>query len=262
MMQNFIELLNKTYDKHLCDKKAFYKPFKKQAALLQEYQINVAMKTDCDIFQCEIILYSIHVKQAFEAVFLDTYVTMFDYWYELTYLERKKQMNLDIERLMDTLPSFMIEDSRIFMPCFDASFNRLYTEEIVLLDLKQYHVFMNTFVDQIHPGLYGVEPYRQACSSAQVLATGSHAFVLYHPLVHRFYHYLDGACVNTLSLDPKNDKEEDAAHRELAALFLLQDEDALLQMLVEKDFVHAKMKKRLQKYQLKKAKKQRKETNS
>lgn len=258
-MKTLLQVLNKAYDKQLLDHKAFRKEWEQKKQVLQQFQIACDKTSDVDIFQYEMIYYSIKMKQRFEDTFFDTYVHMFDYWYDLTYLERKQQMNTDIERLMETLPFFMEGDQKIFFPCFTIAYNHLYTDEIVLLDLKQYRAFIRDFAHEVHTGLYGVRPYQNACCSAQVCVEDGDAFVLYHPITHRLYRHKDGCFHATCSLNPKISIEDNDLLRDLARAFLHDDQDEMLTYMLQGVGVSSKMMHKLEKLQKKIKKKRSKE---
>lgn len=254
-MKTLLQILNKHYDKQLLDYKPFRKAFESKQACLKECAISNDAKTDSEVLHVEMIYHSIAIKQKFEDVFFDTYVHMFDYWYDLTYLERKKQMNMDIDRLMETLPYFMEGKQKIFMPCFDVSFNHLYTDEIVLLDLKQYHTFIRTFAKEIKDHIYGVRAFEIGSTSADVIMAKEHTYVLYHPLTHRLYMYQHDHFEQALSLDPKCPVTAYDALKELATAFMANDEDTMLALLCDSEFISSKMHKKLTHYQNKKQKK-------
>lgn len=258
-MKNLMERCNKKYDKPIIAGKIYKKEYDKMKLCLTEYGIPMEKKDDPSYFWLEIMYYSIQVKLRFEEVFLDTYVKMFDYWYDLTYLERKKQMNIDIDRLREQLPSFKAGEQDIYMPCFDKRFNNLYATEIVLLDLKQYHAFIRTFDKEIYEHLYGVDAFLYGCNSAEVVAQGEESFVLYHRGVNRLYVYRHDTYTHCLSFDPKQVPEEDSIIKQIAAYLLQEQEDEIIALLQDSELISKKMKQKLQKYQKKKQGKKKQE---
>lgn len=140
-MKTIYDRLNKVYDKTLLDQKDIRKHYRTICDLLEEYQIPHDGKSDDAVIQNEIVYESLLVKRQFEDVFFDTYVKMFDYWYDLNYLERKAQMNVDVERFVKELRHFEADGETIYMPAFAPGFNHLYHTEIVL--------------SGIHTGRYG-----------------------------------------------------------------------------------------------------------
>lgn len=260
-MKTLTALLNKKYDKSLLSYKEEKKVFQEVSELLNSYAIPAQAKEDHEVIRLEIIYRSLCVKQQFEEVFFDTYVKMFDYWYDLTYQERKKQMNVDIDRLKSKLTCFYSGEEAIYMPCFNERFNHLYATEIVLLDLKQYHRYIRECAHEVQDHLYGVLPYLHGFSSAQVYAQGKDSYVLYHPRTHRFYVYRKDVYTYSLSLDPKKESDE-TLFKQIATHLLLDQEDAILDLLLDTDFVSNKMKKKLTKLRAKKIKKKKKAEKS
>ena len=144
-MKTLVEFLNKTYDQKLENHKEYKKTLKEMKNFLTENKVTCSKSDDIDCIHYEIYVSSIKNKQHFEEVFFDTYVKMYDYWYDLTYKERKQQMNVDIDACKQDMKHFMYEEEEIFMPCFDSRMNHLYNTEIVLsviLKRKSKMIFM------------------------------------------------------------------------------------------------------------------------
>ncbi|MGX8834214.1 hypothetical protein ACWG0P_08365 [Amedibacillus sp. YH-ame6] len=258
-MKTVFEILNKKYDSTITKRKNMKKTWKSMIEMMEERSIKVPGNSDTDFFQSELIVQSIHIKEKFEEVFLDTYVSMHDYWYDLTYQERKKQMNIEIDKLKSELPFFSYDSQEIYMPCFDAKFNHLYTDEIVLLDLKQYHTFIRTFASQVLCNVYGVLPFQYGFSSARVIIQNEYGFVLYHKTVNRLYVYHKDTFVKALSLCPEKLPENDDVLILLAKELLLDNEDELIDILMESTLVSKRMIKKLHKLKAKKQKRVQKE---
>lgn len=251
-MKQVQQVLNKKFKKTLYAGKEYKKQYVRMKECLTEYQILCEDKSDVGIFRCEFLYNSIQVKMKFEEVFLDTYVHMHDYWYDLTYQERKYQVNVDVDKLKQELVCFEHEGKPIYMPCFDVRFNNLYAEELVLLDLKQYHAFIRTFQNEIHEHIYGVKPYCAGFTSCEVVAQSSDAFVLYHAQAHRLYVYKQDVFQTHISFDPS--LKEQASKEEIlkvAAILLLEDEAALMDCLLESSLLPEKMKKKIAKLKMK-----------
>ena len=184
-MKTIYDRLNKVYDKTLLDQKDIRKHYRTICDLLEEYQIPHDGKSDDAVIQNEIVYESLLVKRQFEDVFFDTYVKMFDYWYDLNYLERKAQMNVDVERFVKELRHFEADGETIYMPAFAPGFNHLYHTEIVLLDLKQYHKFIRECAKEVQYRRYGAKPFQYGFSSCELLAEADEGYVVFHPILHR-----------------------------------------------------------------------------
>lgn len=248
-MKHLYKLLNKKYDKPILSRKEEKENIHNIKKCLEAYHIPHEGKEDYEIIQYEIIYRSLLVKQKFEEVFFDTYVKMFDYWYDLTYLERKQQMNVDIDCLIEDLPSFSYEEEIIYMPCFEPSFNHLFSTEIVLLDLKQYHKYIKDCASEVKSNVYGVLPFLHGFSSCEVMAVSADAFVLYHKGCNRLYLNQDNAFISTLSFDPKCSSEGNYDDiKQIASFMILHDEQHILDCLLESNVIKSKMKKKLRRY--------------
>ena len=259
-MMKVAKLLNKKYHKKLID----YKDYKKELVAMQQelkkYNILATCESDDQCFYIEMVYQSLKIKQRFEDVFFDTYVAMFDYWYDLTYLQRKYQMNVEIDKLKAELASFTYDGKIVYMPCFSVWLNQLYANEIVLLDLKQYHTFIRTCEKEVKNHLYGYECYDHNFCSAMVLAHRSTSeYVLYHPVVKRFYLYRHDVFQYAISIDPKLAEMPMAILTAFANALLDDDEAEIIDMLLDCDMIKDRMKKKIKKYQYKKIKKEVKE---
>lgn len=256
-MKTIYEIVNKAYDKALLNHKEFRKQYHTITELLQEYDIPHDGKSDDEVIHNEIIYRSLLIKQQFEEVFFDTYVTMFDYWYDLTYQERKKQMNVDIARLCEQLAHFEADGETIYMPAFDASFNHLYHTEIVLLDLKQYHRYIRECAKEVNGYRYQAEPFRHGFSSCELVGEKKHRFVIYHPLMHRWYVYEEKRLITTLSSNPECEVKQ-AWKQTIAQALLAEDEEPLVKLLEEYGIIGKHPQKKLRRLLQKKEKKQQK----
>ena len=124
------------------------------------------------------------------------------------------------------------------------SYNRVlsnYTDEIVLLDLKQYHRYIRTCHQEIMLHPYGAQCYKNDFSSAEVLFQKDGDFVLYHPLMHRFYVNKNNTWAKVLSFDPKKECSEEAL-RKLAVSIFYDEEDTVINILLKEELVGKKIK--------------------
>lgn len=259
LMKTLLELMNQTYDKKLENHKEYKKKLQDMKGFLTKNKVSCKESDDLSCLRYELLVKSIENKQKLEDVFFDTYVKMHDYWYDLTYLERKKQMNVDIDACKRTLDGFVYEKEEIFMPCFDQRMNHLYNTEIVLLDLKQYHVFIREFQKEIQYDLYGTKPYEHGFSSAIITAQMGDSFVLYQKDARRLYRFEHGVYETALSLDPRMEQEVMEDIRMISMLFLLDREEDMASTLIAGSLINDKMKKKIRKLM---AKRQKREKNN
>ncbi|MEG1475250.1 MAG: RNA polymerase subunit sigma [Longicatena sp.] len=257
-MKTLAQILQKKYKQTIVKNPETKKKIQKMSNHLKEHKITFAKIDDETYLQMEIIYGSVLIKERFEDVFFDTYVKMFDYWNDLTYLERKKQMNVDVERLKEGLSCFMSGNQAIYMPCFDERFNHLYTDEIVLLDLKQYHAFIRDFSQEVKRNLYGSKPYQYNCTSATLMSESTDGFVLYLKSMNTLYLYKNHHEVDKLCFDMKKVPEDETILKKIANNLLYGQEEEIISLLIESELISERMKKKINKYQQKVNKKQKK----
>lgn len=233
---------------HLKESKAKYEHMKE---LFQSYGMKCSMNSDADVFCNEVLYASLLAKQRFEDVFFKVYTEMYDYWYDLTYQQRKQFMNIELVQLKEELPYFIEEQQRIYFPCFPIFFNHLYTDELVLLDLKQYKKFIREFSYEVNFSLYDARIYDYGFCSAFLVARNQESFVLYHDKMNRFYLYNQMKCVKEYSLDPKATRLSSKQLINFAFAVLYEDEQALLTMMINEGVLGKKGMKKILKYQRK-----------
>lgn len=257
-MKTQYKILQKKYHKSLSGLKIHKKSMRKMSRTLEEFGITIDGKRDIDYFQMEIVFQSLKIKHQFEDIFFEVYTRMCDYWEDLTYLERKKQMNIEIQQLKNNLPCFTFHDEKIYMPCFDERFNHLYNTEIVLLHLKQYHLFITKFANLVQRNLYGKLPYQHNFSSAVCVADREQDFILFHTDMNRFYVFKENRYHCMFPFHIKKTIPDEVV-KEMGIAILKNDEKHILKLIEESHCVSKGILKKLQKLQHKKDLKAQKE---
>lgn len=251
-MKTVEALLNHKYDTKL-EKHSYYKDrIAKMKAAFQPYGLSCAFKDELAFYDLEIIYESILNKERFEDTYLTTYGQLQDLWEGLDYQERRHQMNVDIDQMRATLHWFPFGQDEIYMPMFDPRMNRLYTHDIVLLELKQYQRFMKRFDDIIEVHQYGILPYLYHFTSCEFVCGKGEQFVLYDPHLHRFYMVEQQRCTKRLCLDANNREEIPFSHvRAIAEAMMEEPEAVLCELLLDSFFLEDKMKRKIAKHKKK-----------
>lgn len=259
-MKHINQIVNKKYDRCLLSYKKEKRVLEQKQKKLKEYDLDTRYKEDVECFRVEYLYSSLMIKRKFEDVFFDTYVHMFDYWYDLTYLQRKYQMNVEIDKLKNQLVSFEYDGKPIYMPGFSPWLNGLYANEIVLLDLKQYHTFIRDCKKETADHLYGYHIYDHGFTSVCVCAHDSLTnYVLFHPVTKRFYVFKEDHLIEEFSLNPKLETPSDEILAQFAKLLLKQEEEAIVAFILEHELYSKRMLKKIRKYQKKFEKRRKKE---
>lgn len=247
-MKSLEVILNKKYHKKI-EKLSMYKEkLKEMQKTFKEFGIACVVKDEWSFYRVETIYEGIKNKKAFEDTFLRTYVEMHDFWEDLDYQERKHQMNVDIDQMRKELKSFPYEGDDIYIPMFDPRMNRLYTKEIVLLELKQYKRFITKFDDVIIENQYGILPYIYNFTSCLYVCGEEHFFCIYNPDVNRLYFIENYHCIHTLNFDPARSINADMAElREIAEAYMRNDESLCARHIVGSMLISEYMKKKVSK---------------
>lgn len=251
MKKQLSDILNKAYYKPL-NKMKFYRANKNIITqYLNRRNIPTHKAQDLDVLANEIVYECIKIKEQVEEIFFDAYVQMYDYWNDITYLQRKAQMQLVIHEYVDTLPSFYIDDKKIFMPCFNEAINHLYYTETVLLDLKQYKPIIRTYVKEIDALQFGKCAFSLGLGSARLICDDENAYVLYLKDANRFYLCCDNKCLEYYSFSIKKIVFDEEDIEKIGRLILNKDQFEIIDLLVEKAYVGEKIKKKLLKWKAK-----------
>lgn len=254
-MKTLSDILAKKYHKKLDKLPSYKQKLLEMQRLFKEYGIACVIKDEFSFYQIEYMYEGILNKQKFEETYLTTYVAMHDFWSDLDYQERKHQMNVDIDHMRKELKSFPYEGEEIYIPMFDQRMNRLYTQEIVLLELKQYGRFTKKFDDVIQKNLYGILPYMYNFTSCLFICGDDGYFSIYNPELNRLYFIKEFTCTSTLSFHPQ--KSEETSFDEIkviAEAYMKGDEAAVIDVLKASNLIEESVKKKIQKYEKKRAK--------
>lgn len=248
-MTQIEKILQKKYKDKILKLSIYKKKLLKQQELLKEYRIPCNPKDDFSYFQSEVLYESIYNKKRLEDSFMESFVEMQDFWFDLDYKERNHLVHVDINRRCLDLKHFQYQDQLIYIPIFDEKMNHIYANEIVSLELKQYRLLTKDFSNQIRNGIYGSLPYQNHFSSADFVAEDEHGYCLYFSKLNRFYYIVNEVCERILPLDPER-KEllKDEEKRLLAMAFMQSDEKTLGNLILQYQCVNERTHKKIEKY--------------
>lgn len=149
------------------------------------YGIQIKIRTDAEFFDGLIQYQGLINKNAFEECFERERRNMIDLWNHLSYQEKNRLINIELNDLKNSLKFFKDKDGKItWIPFFDELLNALYHNEIAILELNQYFKLYKQFKDrrvsQIHYGWY---PYHAQFMDISVIYETTHLkFFYYEPL--------------------------------------------------------------------------------
>lgn len=205
---------------------------------LKRYQIDLSIKEDEDFFYFECLIQTLKNKEMFEGSFVRSYDDMSDYWQTLNYEERKRMINTDIDQIKKDLPFVLRHDQRLYLPCMNEKINAIYENEMVLFELKQYNRLRFDCKDMIDASSLTLEMVRDHFTSLEYVQGDEKDYWAYCPLNHMIYHFMTDRIQETFPLVGFNGKAYELV--EWIELFK-KDEDACLNMMIEKEWISAKM---------------------
>ena len=243
-MKKICKILNKRYYEPLAKRKANKTFVKEMESKLQSYGLKKEIQDDLVYVQQQILYRGICNKEVLEEMFLDAYVNMYDYWYDLDYQQRKHQVNVDLQPYKDAMITFKHGEQTIYLPMFDERMNRIYENEMVLFALKQYQKLKHEFHDYIvSSNYYGKEVYASDFCDVQLLVENEHDWVLYDEQYHVLYLLQQDHIQTILAMQPKEEVNQDVL-LELVRCVKEEDTYGLLKILVEKQLCDAALMKK------------------
>lgn len=249
MMKKIEHICNRTYKTKLLKHPYYKEKLVKMRSLLKEYNIKVKPKNDFAYYEVEILYESLNNKLKMEHSFFQTYADMQDYWNDLDYQERKHQVYADSKKVRKYLKYFEHNEQPIYMPIFNEEVNRVYREEILLLDLKKYSYLFKNFTKEIQYHYYGILPYQHGFTSTIFLYGDETCCCLYNADVNRLYKIKNYECVAELSLDPEKSTHINLGNMILLGKYYVENKPIqLIEHLLTLDIVNDKVKRKLEKY--------------
>lgn len=206
---------------------------------LKRYKIDFSIKKEEDFFYFECLIQTLKNKEAFEGSFVRAYDDMIDYWQTLNYEERKRLINIDIDKIKKDMPFVQRDGRRLYMPCMNEKINAIYENEMVLFELKQYNRLRFECKDMIDTDHLTLEMVLFHFTSLAFVKGSEDDYWAYCAVNHALYHFKFGRIEETFPLVLYNKEAS-----ELAAWIELyeKDKEASLAMLIEKDWISPKMK--------------------
>ena len=212
---------------------------------LKRYNIDLVIKKDEDFFYFECLVQTLKNKEQFEGCFVKSYDDMIDYWQTLTYEERKRLINIDIEKVKEEMPFTVRNNQRLYLPCMNERINAIYENEMVLFELKQYNRLRFDCKDMIDQYSLTCEMVSFHFTSLQLVQLDVNGYWAYCPLSSTLYHFIDDRIAESFPF--VRFQREMNELEEWLLLYQQEDEEACLKMLIEKGWISEKMTKKMTK---------------
>lgn len=213
-----------------------------------KYKIEKRIKTEIDYFLGLIEFQSLINKEAFEKCFENARTELFDFWDNLSYLERNRLILLQTNHIKNNSRFFRFNQKPIWIAFFDELLNSLYHSEIAIFELPQYFKLYRQFNERmIAVTHYGLYPFIDEFIPVVCLNHSDSSVVFYYHLTKSLY-YLDNKfnltryslCKDTCQVQPL---KEDL--RQLGSIIITQDDQLIIDAFIVSNLINEKIKKQL-----------------
>lgn len=187
----FIETLNKYSKKIPLNKTKLYQRIEKEKKNLESNGFKIKIKNEFDMLDTELVLNAYLTKVKIDEAYLMFLNENYDILSYLNYEEKRKMFNIDLEKILNDVPSFYDEKSKtqIYIPFLEPFINRRYVEDYAILMLKQHNDYVKGYEAHIHSAveLYGNGVYRTDFSSLQVVYEDERHICMYFDQLYTIY---------------------------------------------------------------------------
>lgn len=225
MNKKLLDIMSENNSSPLRKRKEYIQQVSEMEKFLGEYNIKVPQDKDFDFYKLELIYKSVVQKEYYENVFYENYIDMYDYWNDLSYDEKKTQMQPYVNEMEEKCLCFEFEGETIYIPILSIERNVFYRERLLMLQFKNHSKIVRDFEDEVQLNYYGSLPYEHGFSTLSLVSRRGELFSLYSEEIHALF-FIDksGDCYATMYL-PK-DKGEDRVVLEVISDYVFRD-DAL-----------------------------------
>lgn len=169
------------------------------------------VKNPWDLFAYEVILKGIRAKRTINECYNKFVTNNYDLFEHISYEQRQKIFFHDIEKVTASLVNFKDTDSGeyIYIPYLESFINKYYLNDYLLVTLKHHKSYIKNFSKEIDIfiKLYGMQPYRSAFSTLQLVGHDLENDYFYHDDFKVVYQFNNKKLVNEICLIDKYTQE-------------------------------------------------------
>lgn len=150
----------------------------------------VTLKSEMDYIHASVIFRSLENKLKLENAFLLVRDDLNDFWSTLDYTERKRMVNIDMQKTLEELPSFFYKKwgCDVYISFFDERLNELYRSEMVMFELRQYSQLMQQYKEFItEQGDFDLDMFNGTFVPTLCLKREEGVTILYNETLHKIY---------------------------------------------------------------------------
>lgn len=217
---------------------------KENGFYLNRYNITLPIKHDEDYFYFEVLIQTLKNKEVFEGSFVKSFDDMYDYWQTLTYEEKKRMINTDLEKSISELKYVIKNEQKYYLPVMNDKINSIYENEMVLFELKQYNRLRFDCKDMIDKNKIDLPMIKYHFTSLEYILGNDNDYWCYCKVNHLIYHFVNSIIVEIFPIIEFNGNIDELI--EFINLYQ-NDEISCIKMLIDKKWISEKMIKKMTK---------------
>lgn len=229
----------------------------KEKELNERLKLNYNLNNEFDLLKLAIIDKAVQQKEYFEKAYETCRNELFDMWNHLSFYEKNDLILLEVNKEIDSLSHFIVNETRIFIPFFNEMLNSLYATETAIFDKKQFFGLYYDFVEMMEPiENYGLLPYANGFTNANLIYSDDKNVILFNEDLNVFY-LINENFKRIPILDIINIDRID--FDEISQVILNDNETELIEYLIRQQYVSRRLIRQYTKEKRKLEKKKKKE---
>lgn len=170
-----------------------------------------SLKSELDYLYASVIARSIDNKMKLENAYVLVRDELNDFWMNLDYVERKRLVNIDMQKTLESLPSFidMKKGKQVYIAFLDERFNDIYREELIMLELPTYSTLTYKYGPHVTPiSMYDYDMFNGSYVPTQCIVNNDGKVVLYNASIKKLYYIEKEECYSFPIMDDTASNQE------------------------------------------------------
>ncbi len=181
MVKTIQQFLNK-YHKQSLIKDNFSKEAKHKLSIVNQHELIFSVNNEMDAILLDVFYTSTVNKEALQKAFEDARNNVFDIWSNLNNTQKNHLLHVECQSVYESLPNFVVNDTRIYVAFFDELFNSLFDKRPVVFELEQFFKLYKTYKESvIDIRNYKYLPFMAKFSECHLINQKDEKMMLYHP---------------------------------------------------------------------------------
>lgn len=226
------------YHKQSLIKEDFNKQAKQKLSIVNQHEPIFAINNEMDVILLDVYYTSTQNKEALQKAFEDARNNVFDIWPNLNNTQKNHLLHVECQTTYDSLPSFVVNDTRIYVAFFDELFNSLFDKRPVVFELEQFFKLYKSYKESIIDiRVYKHFPFLAKFSDCHLIYQKDEKMMLYHPNAKVLFEVTDFNITKRFAFDMQSTVALEAI--ENFAQFVIDDNIQMMkQWLIEESILN------------------------